>query len=203
MTTPAVRASGRPRTLTFNSSVFKVSKWKWKDGKRWNVRECLFFVPFNQEVAEGTRRYEGGKCGKINHTCAFLHIVRWPRGEKGGRTFQREGRGSAPPFRSTPSPPPLSRGRERGDPPRRVGERPYGGAEAPPFPRHFHGSRSCPSADGHPEIMKMREAPWSAAAELPPCNPNQKAVAGATALQGAFGTTIFKAAKGLRSCFRR
>ena len=25
-------------------------------------------------------------------------------------------------------------------------------------------SRSCPSADGHPETMKMREAPWSAAA---------------------------------------
>jgi hypothetical protein len=48
--------------------------------------------------------------------------------------------------------------------------------------------------------MKMREAPWSAAAELPPWNPNQKAVAGATALQGAFGTTIFKAAKHLSSC---
>jgi hypothetical protein len=45
--------------------------------------------------------------------------------------------------------------------------------------------------------MKMREAPWSAAAELPPWNPNQKAAAGATALQGAFGTTIFKAAKNL------
>jgi hypothetical protein len=45
--------------------------------------------------------------------------------------------------------------------------------------------------------MKMREAPWSAAAELPPWNPNQKAVAGATALQGAVGTTIFKAAKHL------
>jgi hypothetical protein len=48
--------------------------------------------------------------------------------------------------------------------------------------------------------MKMREAPWSAAAELPPWNPNQKAVAGATALQGAFGTTIFIAAKDLSSC---
>jgi hypothetical protein len=47
--------------------------------------------------------------------------------------------------------------------------------------------------------MKMREAPWSAAAELPPWNTNQKAVAGATALQGAFGTTIFKAAKDLGS----
>jgi len=45
--------------------------------------------------------------------------------------------------------------------------------------------------------MKMREAPWSAAAELPPWNPNQKAVAGATALHGAFGTTLFKAARNL------
>jgi hypothetical protein len=25
--------------------------------------------------------------------------------------------------------------------------------------RYFHGSRSCPAADGHPETMKMREAP--------------------------------------------
>jgi hypothetical protein len=48
--------------------------------------------------------------------------------------------------------------------------------------------------------MKMREAPWSAAAKLPPWNPNQKAVAGATALQGAFGASIFKAAKDLGSC---
>jgi hypothetical protein len=47
--------------------------------------------------------------------------------------------------------------------------------------------------------MKMRAAPWSAAAELPPWNPNQKAVAGATALQGAFGTIIFKAVKDLKS----
>jgi hypothetical protein len=46
--------------------------------------------------------------------------------------------------------------------------------------------------------MKMREAPWSAAAKLPPWNPNQEAVAGATVLQGAFGTTIFKAAKDLQ-----
>jgi hypothetical protein len=43
--------------------------------------------------------------------------------------------------------------------------------------------------------MKMREAPWSAAAELPPWIPNDKAVADATALQGAFGTTIFTAAE--------
>ena len=38
--------------------------------------------------------------------------------------------------------------------------------------------------------MKMREAPWSAAARLPPWNPRQKAVAGATALQGASGARI-------------
>ena len=63
-----------------HSSVFKVSRWNWKDGKRWNVRECLFFVPWNQKVAEGARRYEGGKCGKINHICAFSHIVPQPRG---------------------------------------------------------------------------------------------------------------------------
>jgi hypothetical protein len=69
-----------------HSSVFKVSRWNWKDGKRWNVRECLFFVPWNQKVAEGARRYEGGKCGKINHICAFSHIIPWPRGGKGGRT---------------------------------------------------------------------------------------------------------------------
>ena len=36
----------------------------------------------------------------------------------------------------------------------------------------------------------MREAPWSAAAKLPPSILNEKAVADATALQGAFGTTI-------------
>jgi hypothetical protein len=45
--------------------------------------------------------------------------------------------------------------------------------------------------------MKMREAPGSAAAELPPWNSNQKAVADATALQGAFGATILKAVKAL------
>jgi len=28
----------------------------------------------------------------------------------------------------------------------------------------FQSSHSCPSADGHPETMKLREAPWSAAA---------------------------------------
>jgi hypothetical protein len=41
----------------------------------------------------------------------------------------------------------------------------------------------------------MREAPWSAARRggLPPCNRGETAVAGATALQGAFGTTIFRA----------
>jgi hypothetical protein len=44
--------------------------------------------------------------------------------------------------------------------------------------------------------MKMREAPWSAAAKLPPWNPNQKTVAGATALQGAFGATT--SAAGIR-----
>ena len=38
---------------------------------------------------------------------------------------------------------------------------------------HFHGSRSRPSADGHPETMKMREAPWSAAAKLPPWNSSE------------------------------
>jgi hypothetical protein len=32
----------------------------------------------------------------------------------------------------------------------------------------FQSSRACPAADGHPETMKMREAPWSAAARLPP-----------------------------------
>jgi hypothetical protein len=64
-----------------------------------------------------------------------------------------------------------------------------GPSEIPRFARndrHFQSSRSCPSADGDPQTMKMREAPWSAAAKLPPWNPNQKAVAGATALQGAF-----------------
>ena len=49
----------------------------------------------------------------------------------------------------------------------------------------------------------MREAPWSAAAKLPPWNPNQKAVAGATALQGAFGASIFEAAKNLDFGWRR
>jgi hypothetical protein len=39
--------------------------------------------------------------------------------------------------------------------------------------------------------MEMRKAPWSAAAKLPPSNRGETAVAGATALQGAFGTTIF------------
>jgi hypothetical protein len=38
-----------------------------------------------------------------------------------------------------------------------------GRPQGPPL-RHFRGSRSCPSADRHPESMKMREAPWSAAA---------------------------------------
>jgi len=47
--------------------------------------------------------------------------------------------------------------------------------------------------------MRMREAPPSAAAKLPPWNPNQKAVAGATALQGACGAMILKAAKDLGS----
>jgi hypothetical protein len=53
--------------------------------------------------------------------------------------------------------------------------------------------------------MKMREAPWSAARRGgPPSIPNDKAVAFRrlthTALQGACGTTIFMAAKNLRSC---
>jgi hypothetical protein len=41
----------------------------------------------------------------------------------------------------------------------------------------------------------MREAPWSAAAKLPPWDANLKAVAGATALQGAFGATIIECEK--------
>jgi hypothetical protein len=51
--------------------------------------------------------------------------------------------------------------------------------------------------------MKMREAPWNAAAALPPWIPNDKAVADATALQGACGTTIFMAAKDLGFFARR
>jgi hypothetical protein len=67
--------------------------------------------------------------------------------------------------------------------------------------------------------MKMREAPWSAAAKLPPFHgldlgsqnagdsrhcwiqlrllpqSHSKAVAAATALQGAFGTVVFMTAK--------
>jgi hypothetical protein len=39
----------------------------------------------------------------------------------------------------------------------------------------------------------MREAPWSAAAKLPPSNPLRKGGASATALQGAVGTSIFNA----------
>jgi hypothetical protein len=39
--------------------------------------------------------------------------------------------------------------------------------------------------------MKMREAPWSPAAKLPPWIQNDKAVADATALQGAFSTITF------------
>ena len=53
--------------------------------------------------------------------------------------------------------------------------------------RSFLSSRSCPPAEGRQESMKMREAPWSAAAMQSPWNPRQKAVAGATALQGASG----------------
>jgi hypothetical protein len=41
--------------------------------------------------------------------------------------------------------------------------------------------------------MKMREAPWTAAVNLPPWNPLAKAVATATALQGAFGAGFFRA----------
>ena len=37
----------------------------------------------------------------------------------------------------------------------------------------YQRSRSCPSADGRPQTMKMREAPWSAAAPLPPWNPSR------------------------------
>ena len=38
----------------------------------------------------------------------------------------------------------------------------------------FQRSPSCPSANRHPETMKMREAPWSAAAELRPSKPNER-----------------------------
>jgi len=60
-------------------------------------------------------------------------------GLPGARQGLGKGGASAPPLRSRPSPPPLSRWRERWDH-EVVGEGPYGGAEAPPFPRHFHGS---------------------------------------------------------------
>jgi hypothetical protein len=52
----------------------------------------------------------------------------------------------------------------------------------------------------------MREAPWSAVRQLTDCRlaiPCAKALANATALQGAFGTNIFVAAKGLCSSFLR
>jgi len=76
-----------------------------------------------------------------------------------------------------------------------------------------------PCACGAPLTMKMRAAPWSAAAKLPPFHgldlssrnagdfwhcwiqlrllpqPHSKAVAAATALQGAFGTVILMTAK--------
>ena len=42
----------------------------------------------------------------------------------------------------------------------------------------------CLSCDGQPETVKMREAPWSATAKLPPWISRQKELAGATALQG-------------------
>ena len=64
----------------------------------------------------------------------------------------------------------------------------------------FKGSRSCPSAGGHPETVEMREAPWSAVRQLTDCRrriPCAKAVAVRrltdTALQGAFGTGVFGA----------
>jgi len=49
--------------------------------------------------------------------------------------------------------------------------------------------------------MKMREARWRAAAKLPAWNPNQKAVAGAAALQGAFGTTLCRAGRECEGLF--
>jgi hypothetical protein len=62
------------------------------------------------------------------------------------------------------------------------------------------GSRPCPSADGHPEAMKMREAPWSAAARRRLCPslslPRRRQAA---ALQGAFGATIFKGGRRFES----
>jgi hypothetical protein len=48
--------------------------------------------------------------------------------------------------------------------------------------------------------MNVREAPGNAVAKLPPGNWSQKAVADATALPGAFGAHIFKAAEDIGSC---
>jgi len=42
----------------------------------------------------------------------------------------------------------------------------------------------------------MREAPWSAAAKLPPFNREREGGSCAAALHGAFGTVIFETASG-------
>jgi hypothetical protein len=58
----------------------------------------------------------------------------------------------------------------------KIGERRVNVPEnkGPGFENLLESSRSCSSADRHPETMKMREAPWGAAAKLPPWNPNQR-----------------------------
>ena len=61
-------------------------------------------------------------------------------------------------------------------------------SEIPRFARNdsaFQSSRSCPSADGHPESMKMREAPWSAVAPATAFSRASNGGSFAAALQGA------------------
>ena len=60
--------------------------------------------------------------------------------------------------------------------------------------RRFHSRRSCPSADGHPETMKMREAPWSAAARRRLCIAPTEFL-GRRALEGATGASCNSASR--------